>query len=98
MDTLLKRRILSGTDHWLITEVDARGVPGARADRCLICQSEQVVRRLWVYPTKWHELSDEALVALCDGKLADRASPPSDRSVGARPSQRDSSYFLDACR
>lgn len=98
MDTLLKRRILSGTDHWLITEVDARGVPGARADRCLICQNEQVVRRLWAYPATWHELSDEALVALCDGKLADRASPQPDRSAGARAPHRDSSCFMDACR
>ena len=75
MDIFLRRRVSSGADHWLICEVDARAVPGARADRCLVCQNEQVVRRLWAYPAAWHELSDVALIALCDGKLADVVEP-----------------------
>ena len=88
MDILARRRVSSGDEHWLISEVDARAVPGARADRCLVCQNEQIVRRLWFYPATWHELSDEALMALCDGQLADVASPereqrPTER--GARP-------------
>ena len=84
MDILLRRRVSSGDDHWLISEVDARSVPGARGDRCLVCQNEQVVRRLWFYPPGWHELSDVALIALCDGKLADVAT----RGSEPRPAER----------
>ena len=73
MDILLKRRVLSGHERWLIAEVDARAVPGARAERCLVCQSDQVVRRLWDYPPNWYTLSDAALAALCDGTPADLA-------------------------
>ncbi|NUO63118.1 MAG: hypothetical protein HOQ11_00840 [Gemmatimonadaceae bacterium] len=95
MDILLKRRVLSGHERWLIAEVDARAVPGARADRCLVCQSDQVVRRMWEYPPNWYSLSETALAALCEGTLADvprraselggsRQAPTMDRDVEAR--------------
>lgn len=90
MDVFLRRRVSSGANHWLICEVDARSVPGARADRCLVCQNEQVVRRLWAYPAAWHELSDVALIALCDGKLADVAEPSEPRLRDRAAVQRDS--------
>lgn len=48
--------------------MDARRVPGARADRCLVCGSTEVIRRLWTYPENWAELDDEALWALCSAK------------------------------
>ncbi|HEX8848854.1 MAG TPA: hypothetical protein VF761_04900 [Gemmatimonadaceae bacterium] len=82
MDILRKRRVGSGDDQWLIAEVDARRVPGGRADRCLVCQNEQVVRRLWDYPRDWFGLSEVALRALCEGQLADR--PPRTASERGR--------------
>ena len=60
------RDIEHGSVRWTVREVDARRVPGARADRCLICDSGEVVRRLWKYPENWTELDDEALWELCD--------------------------------
>ena len=76
MDILLKRRLLSGPDRWLVTEVNARDIPGALADRCLVFQSEHVARRLWHYPANWYSLSDYALAALGEGRLADVAERP----------------------
>jgi hypothetical protein len=60
------RDLERGNERWTVREVDARRVPGARADRCLICESGEVVRRLWEYPKNWTELDDEALWKLCD--------------------------------
>lgn len=76
MDILLKRRLLSGADRWLVAEVDARDIPGALAERCLVFQSEHVARRLWHYPANWHSLSDYALAALGEGRLADVVERP----------------------
>lgn len=84
MEILLKRRLLSGADRWLVAEVDAREIPGALSDRCLVCQSDQIARRLWAYPENWHTLSDAALGALCEGKLADVAQ----RRPDAQPQTR----------
>ena len=92
MEVLLKRRLLCGGDRWMIAEIDARGIPGARRERCLICQSDQVVRRLWAYPADWHTLSDEALAALCDGKLADMPRGRSDVDVRTRAMRPSVSY------
>ena len=92
MDILLKRRLLSGADRWLVAEVDARGIPGALADRCLVFQSEHVARKLWQYPANWHSLSDYALAALGEGQLADvaeRPGRPNDRPAVARRSLAD---------
>jgi hypothetical protein len=75
MDVFPRRRLVCGTDRWLITEMDARAVPGALAERCLVSQSDMVVRRLWHYPADWASLSDVALIALFEGRLADVASP-----------------------
>ena len=53
---------------WRIREVDTRTVPGAKADRCLICESAEdgLVRRVWNYPPHWGDLSDRELQQLCD--------------------------------
>lgn len=88
MDIILKRRLLSGTDRWLIAEVDARDIPGALGDRCLVFQSDHIARKLWEYPANWHSLSDYALAALGEGRLADVPERPGTgdgRSGGARP-------------
>ena len=33
--------------RWQVREVDARDVPGARGERCLLFEGEGVVRRVW---------------------------------------------------
>lgn len=54
---------------WRVREMDAKHIPGARADRCLIFDSEGVVRRAWSYPRAWAELDDESIWALLDREL-----------------------------
>src|SRR5581483_4039819 len=60
------RVIRRSGDSWSIREMDARLVPGARADHCLICESTDVIRRVWHYPSNWHDLSDDELWHLCE--------------------------------
>lgn len=64
----LDSSLATGLAHWVIREVDTSHVPGARADRCLICESneEGVIHRVWEYPEHWYELSDEELRRLCE--------------------------------
>jgi hypothetical protein len=62
--------------RWQVRELDASHVPGARAERCLICESTEVIRRLWSYPNDWVTLDDEALWRLCDVPNPTPASTP----------------------
>ena len=50
-----------GDEQWTVREVDARRVPGALHASCLICESSDVVRRLWRYPRNWRSLADDEL-------------------------------------
>ena len=50
--------------RWQVREVDARCVPAARGDRCLIFDAESVVRRLWDYPADWRQMPAEELLRL----------------------------------
>lgn len=51
---------------WRVYEMSAGHVPGARAARCLVMESESqgVCRRFWNYPANWQELPDDELLAL----------------------------------
>ncbi|HEX4683137.1 MAG TPA: hypothetical protein VH277_10525 [Gemmatimonadaceae bacterium] len=60
-----ERILQRGDERWMIREVSAHRVPGARGPRCLICESPSVVRRLWDYPDDWQALNDHELLALC---------------------------------
>lgn len=62
--------------------MDATRVPGARADRCLIFDSDDVVRRAWNFPDEWAELDDDSIWALLDRQ------PPPPRSMTARAWRR----------
>jgi hypothetical protein len=62
-----ERLVERGDRHWTLREMDARAVPGARAPRCLICESTEVIRRLWSYPNDWRQLDDLQLATLCEG-------------------------------
>jgi hypothetical protein len=46
---------------WQVREVDARKIPGALGDRCLVFDSPEVIRRVWLFPANWWELDDDAL-------------------------------------
>ena len=81
MEVLLKRWIVREDQRWTVTEMDARDVPGARADHCLICESDLSVRRLWQYPADWHRFEDGKLLALFAAPLV--------RNMPARPAPRE---------
>ena len=61
-------RVLFDADgvEWEISERDCTSVPGARAPRCLVFMSQHTVRRIWSYPSNWHALSPDALLALSE--------------------------------
>lgn len=46
---------------WSVREVDARTVPGSRGATCLIFESFDAVRRVWIFPPDWRELDDHSL-------------------------------------
>jgi hypothetical protein len=64
-----ERVVQRGSRAWRVREIAARAVPGSRGPRCLICESTEVVRRLWTYPTDWRGLDDELLWDLCERPL-----------------------------
>lgn len=72
---MMQERILSGPRVILdrksgesITIVERRtdGVAGARRSTCLIFSTEAGFTRIWNYPERWQELTDDELVALLD--------------------------------
>ena len=67
-------------DHvsWSVSERDARHDPGAPADWCLVFACENAIRRVWVYPTFWRQLSPadlEALSWMPNGRGAKHVKP-----------------------
>jgi hypothetical protein len=50
--------------RWRVYERVTTGEPGARRDRCLIFDSDSVVRRVWNYPPDWWQLPQGELLAL----------------------------------
>jgi hypothetical protein len=81
MEVLLKRWIVRDSERWTVAEMDARHVPGARGNCCLICESDLSVRRLWSYPADWHRMEDGKLLALFAAPLV--------RNMPARPAAGD---------
>ena len=54
--------------RWTVHEASASRTPGAKAYRCLIFDSEGIVRRLWVFPERWDQLVDDDILRLLDGQ------------------------------
>ena len=52
--------------RWSVHEASAARTPGAQAYRCLIFDSEGIVRRLWTFPENWDQLSDKEILLLLD--------------------------------
>jgi hypothetical protein len=73
----------------MIAEVDARDVPGARSNYCLIRSTDAVMRRIWSYPADWHRLEEERLMALFEAPFAGdgqkRDTAPATTASCARP-------------
>lgn len=65
-----ERVLEQGDNRWTVREVSADAVPGASAPRCLICESDDVVRRIWRYPENWAALTDDELIRICDKSIA----------------------------
>jgi hypothetical protein len=59
---------------WQVRE-SSWGPPGPRSPRCLIFDSDTVVRRVWVYPEHWEQLDDTRLWELMCG-VAHVVTPP----------------------
>lgn len=66
VEVLLKRWVVRESERSVVAEVDARHVPGAQSDYCLICETDRAMRRIWRYPADWHRLEDAKLIALFD--------------------------------
>jgi hypothetical protein len=73
------RELIHNGVEWRVHETSAGHVPGSRRNRCLIFDSEGVVRRLWEYPDSWQELSDDDLWHLADDSARVPQSPARDR-------------------
>jgi hypothetical protein len=52
--------------RWTVHEASASRTPGAQAYRCLIFDSEGIVRRLWAFPKHWDQLADGEILRLLD--------------------------------
>jgi len=62
--------------QWRVREVDASSIPGARGSRCLIFDSDGIVRRVWAFPDSWAGLDDDDVWSLLDGHLPSAVEPP----------------------
>ena len=51
-------------ESWTIRELDTSVVVGAPAPRCLVFESNAMVRRVWRYPADWATLPADALLRL----------------------------------
>jgi hypothetical protein len=61
-----ERTLQRGNEQWTVREVDALRIPGALSASCLICETPEIVRRLWRYPTNWRSLTDDELWQLVE--------------------------------
>jgi hypothetical protein len=75
------RELVRDGVRWVVHEASAARTPGAQAYRCLIFDSEGVVRRLWVFPERWEDLPDSEIL-----KLLDAPPTPSYGIHAVRPS------------
>jgi hypothetical protein len=51
---------------WIVRETDAHDVPGAQGIACLVFDSREMMRRVWIFPRNWHRLNENELWALSE--------------------------------
>jgi len=83
------RELIREGVRWNVREVESHHVPGARGARCLIFDSDGLVRRAWSFPSNWAELPDDALGSLLEPPPVDRTpAATAERSVAPEPPLR----------
>ena len=65
-DREAQRRFQVAGELWSVSERDTQSVPGARAPKCLVFESQAAVRRAWSYPGNWRDMDDSALWRLSE--------------------------------
>ena len=70
---------------WVVHEASTALTPGAKTYRCLIFDSEGVVRRLWVFPERWETLADADVLGLLDAPLTPAEGIRPVRHSGSHP-------------
>jgi hypothetical protein len=71
--------------RWTVREASAAQTPGAKSYRCLIFDSEGVVRRLWAFPEAWNDLADDQILALLDAPPTPSSGITAVRNSGSHP-------------
>ena len=71
--------------RWAVHEASASRTPGAQASRCLIFDSEGIVRRLWVFPEQWERLADIEIIGLLDAPPTPALGTRAVRHSGSHP-------------
>ena len=91
MEVLLKRWVRRDGERVLVTECDARFIPGSTGATCLICETDSTMRRIWSYPVDWEGLDDARVLALFDQPFVPVSSARQESpSKAARPRRADS--------
>lgn len=59
---------------WVVREADAGHVPGAQGATSLVFDSQQAIRRAWIFPRNWDQLDASELWALSErsGRISAR--------------------------
>lgn len=70
---------------WVVHEASTALTPGAKTYRCLIFDSEGVVRRLWVFPERWEDLDDAEILRLLDAPPTPSEGTRAVRHSGSHP-------------
>jgi hypothetical protein len=57
---------------WVVREAEADRVPGAQGATSLVFDSQQAIRRAWLFPRNWYQLDASALWAVSErsGKIS----------------------------
>lgn len=79
------RELIRNQTRWRVREVPTAHLPGARGDRCLIYESDSVIRRVWSYPDDWTALPEETLWSLVE-RAGAAPTPKHTEPVPAAPS------------
>jgi hypothetical protein len=78
------REVVRDGIQWSVRETEATRLSAACADRCLIFDSDTIVRRVWAYPDAWEQLNDDELWALVGTTAHTHVTPRESRSAVAR--------------